>query len=364
MKKVLTFLISFSFVIYSAGYILSEPTTVNGELMFYLYDQSRGESNGKAIIDRGTIGFTSLLLLISKEINEKVFINIEPQFDATTGATPKLGTDIGQQRVAPSKVKAEFFGINKAMIKCSLPNGFELASGILRPLFTEDYGAEQYFHEEYNGSKVSCNPWLGSWHDIGLELYKGFEINKISLPVWFYLMNGGNEYTDNNQNKTVMIHITPEFSNLRLIGSIGYGKWDDKDKYDMVRWVGGLEYKWQDFVFRAEYMEGVWRHMYCPQDKKTIDAKPWGYYMKLSYRILPWLSAMVNYNLAVHNFSGFFYTGSTIGEKYLTITPVLNFLVFEDSYLMFQYDIADWEREDGNTRTKFNRITLGWKTLF
>ena len=72
-----------------------------------------------------------------------------------------------------------------------LPYEVEAAFGIVKPRFTWDYGTELFWEEKIHGGKFSCNDYLGAMHETGIELYKPIELSGVSLPTYFYLLNGG-----------------------------------------------------------------------------------------------------------------------------------------------------------------------------
>lgn len=360
MKKILMLFSMAALLVVTASAGQAQETRVGGHLKLNLYDYVDGTHNGIHQTQNG--GFLSaaeLILFISQEINDYLSVDVQPTFSVNTGATPKLGNDIGAQRDLSKS--PSFGGWDKAEMKALLPYEMQLAFGIVKPIFTMEYGEELFWQDELNGSKFAANTHLGAMHESGLELYRDFELGSVSLPVYFYLVNGtGKDFGDNNRHPMLMLHLEPEIGPVKFSGSLAYGKWDASDANDMTRYSAGLQYSLGAFQLRSEFAGGKWA--------KSIggvkDAVAFGYYVKLFYRITPWLKAMVDANLADHNFNGFFFTGAGAGEKYTTVTPGLIFNITDSNLLLLQYDIADWRVKDDSDKLQFKRLTLGWRSTF
>ncbi len=243
-------------------------------------------------------------------------------------------------------------------MKALLPFETEVAFGIVKPRFCMDYGEELFWQEQLNGNKVSNNSNLGAMHESGIELYRNFEAGPVSLPVYFYLVNGtGSNFGDNNRHPMMVLHIEPEYSGVKLFGSFAYGKYDASDANDVTRYTGGFEYALGDFSIRSEYIAGKWANKLT--GTQAGDAVAFGYYAKVFYRVLPWLKVMVDCSLADQNTSS-----TNSGEKYTTISPVLIIRASDSSLLFLQYDIADWRYKDDSDRLAFKRMTVGWRNTF
>jgi len=366
VKKILLLgIILLTFISVPLAYAQS---VVGGDLKFFLYDKNWGTSQGSKDDDNASMGFSRAYFYIVSELTDKVSIDIQPEIRAESGATPVLGQEIGDQKPNPSGIDPELF-IDNATVKVLLPRDIELTAGIFRPLFTEDYGAERFFHEEYHASNTIANDWLGAWHDSGIELYKSFDMKMgsqwVSIPVYFYLLNGGFEYSDNNQNKSIMVHVAPEYSGFRFLGSIAYGKWDENGKNKFLRYCAGATYDYRNFTFRSEYIAGTWDDKFLILDQKYKDVNPWGYYVKAGYHVIPdKLRVLFAYHYAEHDFSGFVFTGADVTEKYITMGPRVNYFITPGSAIILQVDFHDWKNQDGSQKLDANRVTLGWRTIF
>ena len=357
-----------------------------GDLKFHLFDMSTGSSTfmvaqGESMVpvkydttDRWDMGFNSVFLYFVAQLTDKITIDIEPEIAAHSGATPSLGMKIGAQRVPASDADALTLGLNAAKISALLPWNVQLSAGILRPIFTEDYGDMKGFMESVHYSKSQANPWLGAWHDAGIEAYKAFEFQLgdqyLTLPAYLYLLNGGTEASDNNSNKTLMLHVAPEFWKLRLLGSFALGKWDDADQNNVMRYVAGLSGEFGPVWIRGEYVGGKWSNEVSAFTGDTFDVKPFGYYAKLGVNFIPdKLSLILDYDYAQHNFGGFFYVGDDHArEKYTTVTGTLCWSVIPGSSVMLGVTKAMWNSTtDAGVETAkldFLRPTLGWRTVF
>ena len=338
-----------------------EGASLGGDIKFYLYDQSYGEVDGESQSNNVSAGFNSIILYISKEITDELSVNVDPEIRVSAGATPRLGGEITRETDAEIEVE-----ILRANLTWVLPNDFQLKAGYLKPLFTWDYGYELFWHEEFHASYVTANSWLGSWHDSGIELYKSFESEACSFPAYLYLLNGGGAEVDNNSGKTVLVHVAPEFMGgmLKVLGSYARGKWDDDDNYDMTRYAFGLNLNVGDLTLRGEHMAGTWESQYLVAEKVRRDISPSGYYLKALYHFLPNLRGLASYSHLDHDFSGFFYTASGVGETYDTYTLGLDYVLADGVTVMLQYNMVDAARDDGSAELDYDRLTLGVRATF
>jgi hypothetical protein len=361
--------------------------TFGGDLKLHLFDLTSGSSwfidtdtvaSPHDTTDRWTMGFERAYLFFTVQASDWLSVDIEPELIATSGATPELGMRIGTQR-APNERDLRV-GINVASVTASLPWDLELSAGVLRPRFTEDYGEGKGFQEENRYAKTGTNPWLGAWHDMGLELYRPFELELgdryLTLPVYAYLLNGAPQYldipgADNNSNKLVMLHVAPEYWKLRLIGSVACGKWDDNDEKTVLRYAAGLGADFGPVWLRAEYMAGKWdgnefTSSWEPLVIDTFAARPFGYYAKVGVNIVPdRLRFILRYDYAEHNFDGFAAVGDPdIKRQYTTLTGTLCWSVLPGSTVLVGVDKAVWKKSDDSQKLDFWRPTIGWRTVF
>jgi hypothetical protein len=349
----------------AAAPLQAAKTEIGGHVKLVLYDDVFGQRTGTKVAnpvpkhhEYGGFILREMILYVSSELNDRVSVDLQPVFEASSGATPKFGKDIGAQKTAASSINPEFGGWIKAVVKVALPRGYEISTGIVKPRFTWDYGAELFWENAINGNKFTANTSLGAMHDSGVEIYKSFEVGNYSVPTYAYLLNGGNEFSDNNRGVMGMFHVEPEFGPVRFLGSFVQGRYDNAYSKSVTRWAAGFATEWRNLAFRTEYAGGTWEDY--PAGSDIINRKPKGFYANASYRFVPWARASVDYSVADQNWS----TGSTVGEKYITFTPGLQIYASESAVVVVQYDIADWSRLDGSEKLEFNRATLGWRVTF
>jgi hypothetical protein len=339
-------------------------TTIGGHIKMTLFDTVDGVETKTGVKTGETeySGFTfnEIILYISQKISDNFSVEVEPEFAAKTGATPKLGTSIGAQ-MAP--VAPAFSGFDRALAKYIAPMDVEISAGIIKPKFTMEYGDELFWDEEFNGSKFAADPWLGEMADSGVEVYKSFDAGGASIPVWLYALNGYGSTTgvnDNNRSPAFMIHMEPAMGMFKLTGSYTVGLYDNGEHDAYQRASGGIQFIWDNLQLRSELANGRWENKIA----KGIDAKSYGWYVKAIYKFTPWLKFVYDYSVAELNFNGFFITMNNGGENYLTHTFVLDYNVTDSTYLMLQVDYANWKQNNGSEGLNFIRPTLAVRTTF
>lgn len=345
-------------------------TVIGGHIKMTLFDAVDGvetKSPGGALGETEYSGFSfgEIILYISQKISENFSVEVEPEFSASTGATPKLGTSIGAQMLPKTPT---FGGFDRAMAKYTAPMDVEISAGIVKPKFTMEYGDELFWDEEFNGSKFAADPWLGEMADSGVEVYKNFSAGDASIPVWLYALDGygvgyaGNVsgVNDNNDSPSFMIHVEPNMGMFKLTGSYTVGLYDNGKHDAYERASGGIQFIWDNLQIRSEIADGRWENKIAA----GIDAKSYGWYVKAIYKFTPWLKLVYDYNVAELNFNGFFVTNNNGGENYLTHTLVLDYNITDSTYLMLQMDYADWKENSGAEGLKFFRPTLAVRTTF
>ena len=359
--------------------------SVGGDLKFYLYDKLEGKSVGTETSQPALNGLTSFYLFISKELSDSVSLDIEPKFSISASATPKLGAKIGKD-ITSSPTPS--IGFVRAQITVKLPENVELTAGALRTLFTEDYGAQLWYGEEFYGNYASCGGYYGTLDDTGIELYKNFELGPVSLPSYLYVLGGaGSLYVDNNNTKAVLVHITPQIGMFKFLGSY-FRSMDSSDNNPITRYAAGVAINYENFMFRTEFTIGQWDNvsMYAnltaTDFTKTVrNLTPQAYYIKAGYKLFPWLRVMLVYAHYDQDFTnadkniadtttktvlGYTVTSkqSFAYETYTEISPVLNFYVTPDSTIYAQMINVQNTRDGDNCELKYNRFVLGWRTTF
>ncbi len=367
LKKVSVCILIAGSICYPDASSLAQTSTLGAHVKLTIYDYKDGQNSGVKGHEYAGMALSELILYFSSSLSEKLSVDLQPMFNTVTGATPRFGNPISENKFTNSE--PVFNEFRKAVVTASLPYQVEMSLGIVKPRFTWDYGAELFWEEEITGGKFSANDYLGAMHETGIEVYKPFEFSRFSLPTYLYLLNGGpggqkNEFNDNNGTPTVMVHVEPEIGSLKFLGSLARGKWDDAGKYYMTRYAGGIQYQWNDLSVRSEVAGGNWENSIPARVMEH--ATPFGYYVKVLYRLTPWARAMIHYDYVEHNFNGFF--SPLPGEEvYRTITPGLQIMIAGGAMIQMQYDIANWSKwkSDSETETlKFNRFTAGLRATF
>jgi hypothetical protein len=191
-------------------------------------------------------------------------------------------------------------------------------------------------------------------------------LGKLSLPTYVYVLNGGYEFNDNNNQPAFMATVEPELGALKFKGSFYYSKYDKDVKLASMKYLGGVAFEKGPFAIRAEGGTGLWESRVSSMAKDSTitlsDGKPMGFYAKVFYRITPWCRAMFQYDYMSNNNSGW----APGSETYTTLSPALLLSVANSSTIMVQYDIADWKRVKGGKEDliKYNRLSVGWRTTF
>lgn len=325
---------------------------VGGNLKMYLYDQSVGTSKDVQQHNNNSAGLTTFYLFLSEQLTDLVSVEVWPRFSVSASATPSLGNDIARTTTATTTVS-----VYQAFVKVNLPQAVEVKAGKMVTFFSNEYGREIWWDEQYH-----LNPGIAtlqSWDDYGLEIYKNFDFEKVSLPVYLYLLNGEKTDVDNNNSKAAMVHFDPEFleGKVKLVGSYGFGKWDDGSDKTFVRYDAGVEYKYQKINVRSEYLSKTYSDKLV-SGAQTKDAVSNGYFVKALYRFTPEWRALIGYSRALNSAT---YTYSDI---YKTTTMGVDYFITESSTIIAQYSMVDANRTNDSAALNYNRFTLGWRTTF
>jgi len=371
-----------------------------GDLGFYLFDVSMG--NGvlpqwdttlqKAVgvpypdtTGRINMAFEShgLGLYWNVQLSDRISVNALTEVGGTTtSATPQLGRKLGTQQGGAGTQKA--LAVPEANITVMLPWDLQMTTGIIRPIFSEDYGEKKGYQEANRLFKSSANGYGGEWHDLGIELYKSLEPGGgFSIPTYAYLLAGEQMYGDDNSNKALLFHVAPSYWKLRLLGSCGFGKEGAAPNEEpWTRYAMGLGGDFGSFWFRGEFFGGSWAGatMYNHKPEGGIDTvdytrKPIAYYVKAGYNFIPdKLGLVLTYDQSSPDWTTWgklgYPTGSgntttEAGESYTTIGATVQYWVLPGSALLLEYNRGMWKVGDGSlNKLDFNRITLGWRTIF
>jgi hypothetical protein len=368
-----------------------------GDIGFVLFDVSSGsgiqasrDSSGAGI---GTAYDTTgrvntylmshgVCLYFNAQLNDNVSINVLADCGGTsTGATPSLGKKLGTQQGTGTLKAINFPEANIALM---LPWQVQMTTGIIRPIFSEDYGEKKSYQEHNRMHKSSANGYGGEWHDLGIELYRSFEPGGgFSIPAYAYLLAGEQMFGDDNSNKSLLFHVAPTFWKLRLLGSYGFGKEGaDGALEPWSRYAVGLGGDFGPVYFRGEFFGGSWAGVqvfnHKPEggiDTTTYDRKPTAWYVTAGVNIIP---DKLGFNLVYDQSNPDWTTWGRLGytsgssnvttdatESYTTIGATVQYWVIPGSAVMLEYNKGLWKVGDGTlTKLDFNRITLGWRTVF
>lgn len=351
---------------------LTEGLSIGGHLKFTLLDRTQGERNGvhqHNNLSGGMYGYDNFFLYISKELADWLKVDVVPQWDMTASATPALGSDIG--RATSTSVTTRLYN---AFMTVRLPSEYQLKAGLFNPMYSEDYAKETWWHQLFNLPQKMCT--IQSWHDTGAELYKNFDFEKWSLPAYFAVVGGNSDRNiDNNENKMVLLHLAPEFfqTKLRLLGSLGYGKWDGKGNHDAIRNAVGFDWKYKKFNLLGEYLYWERKNMLVPSTGTvpTADAINKAYWIRAAYNLNPKWRFLVQ-----QSYSNLYQAGLTttngvattqrnmLSDKYDVSTLGIDYSLMPSSTIIWQYDRGNGHRSDGSESLKYDRFTLGWRTTF
>jgi hypothetical protein len=348
---------------------LGKQTVVGGHLKFFLADQSRGDVTTSTVDDDSqhnsfAAGVNDLWLFFNKQLSDWMQIEVAPQLHVEASATPVLGSDIDRSGSADVDVEIDW-----AYLTLRLPWELELKAGALYPYFSDEYASRIWWDEQYHANNGLIT--LEAWKSTGLELYRNFDFENFSLPVYLYFLNGEDRgvnqdkrYTDNNSAKSGLLHVAPEFfafgSRFRLLGSFGYGRWDNDGDNDSIQWAAGGDWTWRSFSLKGEYMYR-WREDLPLIGGGTDDDEDKGWYIRGMYTFNPRWRVLLKYS-DVDLWAPV--TGDLATDNYKVISGVLNWFIADSSILMAQVNYTNADRDGGPDELDYWRYTLGWRTTF
>ena len=348
---------------------LSKQAKIGGHFKFFLADQSQGDVSTATLHDDSqhnsfSAGVSDLWLYFNKQLNDWAQISVAPQLHVEASATPVLGSNITRSSSANVDVEIDW-----AYLNLRLPWELELKAGAFYPYFSDEYASKIWWDEQYNGNPGLVT--LESWKSVGLELYRNFDFENFSLPVYLYYLNGEDRgviqdkrYTDNNSAKSGLLHVAPEFfaygSRIRLLGSAGYGRWDDAGDNDTIQLAGGADLTRGSFKLMGEYMYR-WRENLPLTGGGTEDGEDKGWYLKGIYTFDPKWRVMLKYSdVDLWSTS----TNSLLTDNYKTIYGSINYFLTESSIIIPEISYVDANRSDSPEEMEYWRYTLGWRTTF
>jgi len=333
-----------------------QGVNIGGHIKASLLDRTQGERNGISQHTNLSGGIHTLYLYLSKEIEDWLKLDAQVEYDVSASATPALGSDI--TRTTSATQAAEIYQVYATAL---LKDGYELKVGAFKPMFSEDYARDIWWEELIHQNKGLC--YLQSYYDYGVELYKNFDFAKFSLPTYLEVGNGSNRFTDNNESKSVLLHIAPEFfqTKLRFPMSIGYGKRDDKDNDNLLRTALGYDLTLNKWNFAGEYLYSKYENVSLGTGLGYADGKREGYFLKTAYRFNPKWRALIKY---AH--SELYKTGASSmkSDNYDDTILGLNYFLTDGVTLIGEYSHGEAARSDGSEKLNYDRATLGARVTF
>lgn len=343
---------------------LGKQTTVGGHFKFFLADQARGDVNDDSQHNSYSAGITELWIYINKTVTDWLQINVAPNVVVLAEATPALGSPISRPTSGGVDVD-----LDEAFMTVRLPNMYELKAGAFYPMFSEDYATKSWWHDQYHNNNGLVT--LQAMQSTGVELYRNYDFESFSLPLSLGLFNGESRgvsqdtrFTDNNSAKTVMAHAGPEFfvsdGRLRLMGSAGYGRWDDQGDNDAYQWAAGAEYSKASVTLTGEYLYR-WRENLPLTGGGTEDGEDKGWYIKAKYAHSSTLRFVLKYSDV-----DLWAVSSTrlLTDSYKEVSLAGGWWITDSSTIIPQVEYVDADRSSSSITLEYVRYTLGWRTTF
>ena len=350
------------------GEALSKGVSLGGHFKFFLADQTNGDRNNLDQNNNLSAGISDLYLYFRKPLSDWLALDVAPRIKVLASATPTLGGDISRSSGASVDIE-----LDEATMTLRLPDPFnvEVKAGAFYPMFSEEYATKSWWHEQYHGNNGLMT--LQTWQSTGIELYKNFDFENFSLPVYFYPFLNGldrnrqsvSRYTDNNGNKNMLLHVAPNFfafgARFQFLGSLGMGKWDDQDDHNSLQYAVGLNAKYKRLSLSYEYLSKEWQEVLLSGGGRE-DGEDNGYYIRAAYTFNPKWQTVVKYSDVDLYFPG---TDRMLVDNYETLSLGVNFWIVKTiSSIMPQVEQVKAERSDGLETLNYLRWTIGWRTTF
>src|ERR1035437_152787 len=312
------------------------------------------------------VSFSEFDLILNVKCNDLVSFLLEPNWSASTGATPKLG-QVSLPTAKPAipngitqtAIAASNWGHGVAEMILNLPHDITLEVGALRPHFSMDYGEELFFDEEMTTGKATHDIMV--LEDYGFGVAKSFTFGDLSLPVNLYVLSGadGDFVFENNNQPGVMLHVEPHYGPVELYLSAFASRWDDKELYAKQKLLAGINVSLGGLTLRSEIATDKIENVKV----KGVDKTDTGYYVKLFYRVLPWLQFMIHHDHAVE-YAGASVATRSLSVNYLTNTIGSEISLSDSTILQVNCDIGDWRQSDGAKSIVFTRPNIAVRSSF
>lgn len=346
---------------------LSKNFNIGAHFKLFLGDYTDGERNDVDQNNNFSAGIDTLWLYFTKGLTDWLSFEIAPRVDVLASATPALGADIDRSSDASVELELDeaFF-----TLRAPYPWDVEAKVGAFYPFFSDEYAAKNWWHEQYHGNNALLT--LQDWQSTGIELYKNFDLTAFSLPVYFYpFLNGedrsrdnDSRFTDNNGDKHLLLHVAPEAylwgGRFRLLGSAGWGKWDDDGDNDSWQYALGADITYKGLNVSGEYLARL-REDWTLADGSTADADDEGWYARFMYTFNEEWRAVAKYSDVDLFFPG---PDEMLTDNYKTLSLSVNYWLTGASTIIPQVEYVDAERSDGSESLEYLRWTLGWRTTF
>ncbi|MHB9154228.1 MAG: hypothetical protein ACYC5N_00880 [Endomicrobiales bacterium] len=338
---------------------------LGGYAKFYLFDKTVGERGGKASSSNSSAGLSDFIIFYSRVLSDWLSVNVDTQFTITASATPGKSALPGIARSAAATLSTKIYQAN---VTVSLPHDMEMRLGSFLPLFSESYARALWWNEQFHEQPGLT--FAESWYDAGVEIYRNFDIGKVSMPAYLYVLNGPSigtgyapQYADNNENKTLMLHVAPELfgGKLRLPVSAATGKWDDGSKYDVTRTNVGFDLLYHQWNFASEYAVQSYQQIPLGGAFGSADGQRWSYFVKGAYRFSP------KYRLVAKFAHAELYKTGAAAMRYTDfdeMSVALGYYLARNSVVQLQCIHGLQEVSDGSDKTDYDRLTLGLRTTF
>jgi hypothetical protein len=158
--------------------------------------------------------------------------------------------------------------------------------------------------------------------------------------------------------------VAPEFfaygARVKLLGSFGWGKWDDAGDNESIQWAAGADVKYGSFGLSGEYMNR-WREDLPLLDGGTEDGEDKGWYVKGIYTFNPQWRLVLKYSDVDLWSTG---TDSLFTDNYKTMYGSINYFITNSSIIIPEISYVKEDRSGSPDRTDYWRYTLGWRTTF
>jgi len=161
-----------------------------------------------------------------------------------------------------------------------------------------------------------------------------------------------------------LLHITPEFaafgSRIRLLGSAGFGRWDNDGNNNAYQWAGGAEVKFSGLSLSGEYMYR-WNQDLPLTGGGTQDGEDKGWYIKAKYSLNPQWKFMLKYSDVDLWATG---TNQLLTDHYQTWCLAVDYNIAESSTIIPQVEWVNADQQGSSEDLRYWRYTLGWRTTF